>query len=748
VRRDMQTLGTLFHTDEWLLDYETGEILGVEKMLVMVKYTAQQSFLAPFTDAEPYDTRVTERWKEYLLVVRSSGDMDQPLLVQFYKNRGILQKDASIRENTLDFTFTHRCTASLYSNLDKSIALTVPVSNGLYIYILKTHTQSASVRWLSLFRSTLGEVNDGRFYITVPDLHTSLEIHIPRDRYDELVDESRQMGKGLDLCLHNRTVTFATTPILAYLIDKCLEQLQRGQSPEQAELLTAWKRDKTQLNLVLRDHDRIEWIDNHTQAFVYSRWLSHAGFSLELRPLTHYPRETKVDVLHEPEKIEGFLCLLTTRKGHTRRRLMGTPAVKLVYFFSCENLLFKVKFFRAVPPLPQVGLINADGSIPNKEALLALLNTMDDVYTHSVYRLDTTGQLDFLRPETSVSAFQEHDTNAFYEAERKIKQVVKAGEVLDMCDIDHIIPVMSEEVDRLVRLECKYVWQGVASTEVKEADVIGGVFEIVMRNGCRIRLQTSTSLLRDEWVLRLTAMKDYWTARKGADLRLMSEVRQRNLDQLGVDEYDESCVGAFPWEKSNYVSSPELYNVSAAAMTSAVSMSGVLFQKPKKHASFKKYFVVLAPGLLILYNYYDRSASGNVVLTSGHPHFLTIALSECYVYSGNTTSLDLLKRDTAFDSSNPGFQGLPRIYSDGWKSSEQEPARCFTLWFGKKRAMSGKNHKVALNEAKGKKSAPKNPGIVKIVSRLGVTGNSMVFMARSAQEKDLWVTKLLYEIER
>ncbi|GME81994.1 unnamed protein product [[Candida] boidinii] len=38
--------------------------------------------------------------------------------------------------------------------------------------------------------------------------------------------------------------------------------------------------------------------------------------------------------------------------------------------------------------------------------------------------------------------------------------------------------------------------------------------------------------------------------------------------------------------------------------------------------------------------------------------------------------------------------------------------------------------------------------VIKNVSRLGVTGKSMFFIARSRQERDLWVTKLLNEIER
>lgn len=69
-------------------------------------------------------------------------------------------------------------------------------------------------------------------------------------------------------------------------------------------------------------------------------------------------------------------------------------------------------------------------------------------------------------------------------------------------------------------------------------------------------------------------------------------------------------------------------------------------------------------------------------------------------------------------------------------ATDEDAMTCFVVWHGPKRTS------IKSQSDQGRR------GRVKRVTALGSTGKSMVFKARSRQERDLWVMAIGVEIER
>lgn len=68
--------------------FEEGEIIKIEKMLVMSYIRDKVGF------DEHSGTKNAGKWKEYIVVVRATSDVDYPAIIQFYKTNKIFKKDA------------------------------------------------------------------------------------------------------------------------------------------------------------------------------------------------------------------------------------------------------------------------------------------------------------------------------------------------------------------------------------------------------------------------------------------------------------------------------------------------------------------------------------------------------------------------------------------------------------------------------------------------------------------------------
>lgn len=170
-------------------------------------------------------------------------------------------------------------------------------------------------------------------------------------------------------------------------------------------------------------------------------------------------------------------------------------------------------------------------------------------------------------------------------------------------------------------------------------------------------------------------------------------------------------------------------------------MSGQLYRKPRRHATFKRCEVVLTDGKLLIFQSALRKRNGVEMSHIHSPFETSIDLDNCYIYSGLVTESDLLYSNQTFDSNRPGHRSLPRAYlsSDLFTSSDEDTAITFVIWQPLK-----KNFFRAREQ--GKRGQTKQT--FKQVSKLGTHGRTIVFKARSRVEKDQWVLSIASEIDR
>ena len=113
-----------------------------------------------------------------------------------------------------------------------------------------------------------------------------------------------------------------------------------------------------------------------------------------------------------------------------------------------------------------------------------------------------------------------------------------------------------------------------------------------------------------------------------------------------------------------------------------MKMSGQLFRKPRRHATFKRCDVMLTGGKLLIFRSALRSRNG-VEMPHIHQELETsIDLADCYIYSGLLTDSDLLYANQTFDNSNPGHHSLPRAYlsPDLFTTRDDDTAITFVVW--------------------------------------------------------------------
>ncbi|CUM46715.1 uncharacterized protein AC631_05424 [Debaryomyces fabryi] len=714
--------------------YEVGEIMRMDKMLVLIKHAYHVNNVTGFGENEPCDSRVYERWKEYIVVLRKAENMEAPLIVQLYD----ISATTSDTKTKPEFSFklNFRVKSRFYSGVDKSISLCVPKENGAMIYIMKPSNQFTSFRWLHFVSQFIRHNFDRSFYVSIPGLKLSLMLRVPESEIIKLVQrdnilEVRRLQKGYKIEYSN---------LIQYLKEAVLKELEKKKHmPEVAD----WLLKNFDPWFCFKQYDRLEWIVNNSGIFFIQNQLLSRSFQLEFRNKAHHERYTRTEqgkLMTEPVPIEGFLSRLTNNYGSERS--MWKTFHKISYFYSADDILFFTKFFRGMPPSPNNALL--------KDNTEGILDKLPPVYEHNPFPIDSNEHISWLNKDD----FELHDQNAIQELERRAQQIIKAEALIDICLIVDVRAIPVQRSRKAQNLLLCLLWYS-APDLVHDNSIVDSLFEIEMQNGSIIKLQAPSRLVRDEWVTRLVELRDYWVSRRLNDLNSLICTRLQNERDLKINEYVDSNIiqeNDIMGPRNSHAD-PNMYNINCIAMTNCVLMSGYLYQKLKKHSNFNQYYIVLCPGFLVLFTLYKRSKrTGSWKQTPYFQHYLTIPISDCYVYSGQTTALDLLTDEQEFHAGNPGHHSLPRIYSDGWKSSEEEPVRCFTLWFGKKRGFVGKDRAAAkynnTKEDESRVSCEKNPGLIRMIKKLGVTGKSIVFMARSRQEREVWVQRIATEIDR
>ncbi|KAK6460502.1 Pleckstrin homology domain-containing protein [Scheffersomyces coipomensis] len=717
-----------------LKNYEAGEIFKVDKVLTLIKFVEKSNLMSSFNEDEPCDSRIYERRKECIIMLRRGLNTQSPIIVQMYDIHSVShesKKDPDFSFPLLDIVGAH-----YYSEFDKSVYLSMPQENGVLIFILKFHDTFAATSWLYFIKQALGHELDSIFHINLPDLKLSLDIEIPKHVMEEYTSPSQKKHTTLKRIDNDYRVGY--DPIFEYLIDFINRELcKMGFETLVKETKRFW--------FCFRHYDRIDWVQNNSELFFMQHQMLSSKFQLELRSIGINSEQDEL-LGTEPSSIEGFLVRLTNTAGKKKSFLRSFH--KISYFYTCDSLLFFTKYYRAVPPSPDNIFMESE------ESYERVAHTIPEIYQHSPcdINVDENGKLPFKNKDE----FIHKDEIALTELGRRSSQLIKAEAMIDLSLVKEIRSIPMSKITGTQKLLMCVLYYSDSSLVDKESIVDSG-FEIEMTNGSVLRLQAPSCCVRDEWVKRLIGLCKYWKLYKRNQLEKVVVIRKMNQESLHIDEYGDSNIDreANDLDFARSYADPTIHGFEAISINKCILISGYLFQKSKKHSNFNQFYVILCPGFLVLFSIFRRSKkSGTWKQTASFDHFLTIPISSCYLYSGISTSIDLLERSKEIQPQNPERHSLPRLYPDGWKSSEEEQIRCFTLWFGSKRGIMGYEKAISKYNPEDRikigsfDSSEKNPNLAKLVSKVGLTGRSIVFMARSRQEREMWVSKIQSELDR
>ncbi|KAL8996210.1 MAG: hypothetical protein Q9169_004232 [Polycauliona sp. 2 TL-2023] len=718
-----------------------GEIVKTEKMLVRID-TASQQLPEEYDENSSVKTesRTLEKWREYVVVCREGRQEDESdFVIQLYKSRVIPAKEGpgASKRCTHEIPLLRKTTnVNLYSALDKTLVIWLPWKGGTKIFILRPRSSSSSVEWYTFIRNTLGWKRSSDLQVNVPDLSVILQIANPFSQVEAAAKAAASNSSDHDRAILQTTE--AEKAVANVIIQRCMGILR--QSNEWSDVLRNWTQHE-RMGLAWKRYDRLEWVHGVNEQRMYGTLAMQKSHELELRPKKHYPTSTIPSGrpnFKEPAPLEGFLIRLTSQRGRVQR--VGKMFFKRLYFFTHNEFLCYCRPAKALPPPPPK---TVRGSASNVPTAMEITDQTPLVYAVNPYPV-MNGEIEWLR-KGGASAVARADEEAFVEAERRTNTLLSAEGYISMCQIVKVRKVhrgstpadasvaQGPDVDFHAAVDDSRRDDG--KTDEFDDDK---TFELVMSNGLVIRLQAYDKETKQEWMNRMRKLVEYWKLRTAEDMTLLKSVRQANLEKLDIDEEMEAQLGQFAekWEVSRAVASPLLFNICGISCCRAITMSGTLYRKPRKHTTFLQCGVILCHGQLLIFHGKLRERTGKEIPHIQHERQTVIDLQNCYVYSGLVTESDLLYQNRTFDSNRPGHHALPRVYlEDGWTSTDEDTMTCFVIWQATRKSFFRSNEGT-------------EGGRLRYVSRLGVPGRSMVFKARSRAERDHWVTSVGMEIER
>ncbi|KAF2265866.1 meiotically up-regulated gene 56 protein [Lojkania enalia] len=732
-----------------------GLVIKMERMLVRVD-AASNEVSEDFDEngSQKIDSRVKDKWREYMIVCRQSVSEEADFVLQMYKTRVIpeIEQANASRRAAYQIPLGRRISrVNMYSSLDKSVVVWMPISRGTLIFIMQARTASNAVEWYTFLRNIMGWRRASDLQINIPDLSVSLRIANPFKQLEASQDEIQEADGSDNEEAIIRTMQ-AEQAVAENLIRQCLDQLK--DSPEWDSVLDSWIRDQ-RIGLAWKRYDRLEWIHGANERKMYGTIAMQKSHELELRPKSHYPTtvitKRKHKTLTEPVPVEGFLIRLTSQRGRAKR--LGLMYHKQLYFSTHDNFLVFSRPTKVRPPPPPRFPASRDATVPTARSFL---DKTPDTWAVNPYPVQDN-QIEWLREGQSGTPESRrlHDQDAEDETFRKAEILRNCDGYMNLADIVKVrkAKLGTIPVDRNIESGSDVDFDEEVSDSMeddgatKEVD-LDRTFEIIFRNGLVVRLQAADKVRRKEWIKHLRALVKYWKHRTRNDIDLYKLTRAHNLSALQIDEETEAYIGQFAkkWEVTQSYASPELYNFCGIAYCRTIHMSGSLYRKPRIHAPFTRCRVIVSSGNLIIFQDVLRNRLGKELAHVHHERVANLDLKDCYVYSGLLTESDLLYQNQTFDSNKPGHHALPRIYlEDGWTSTDEDVMTTFVVWHGKSKSWFRAEEGAGGGERHAKSGKRTR---LKRVAKLGSKGRSLVFRARSRAERDHWVLAIQNEIER
>lgn len=734
-----------------------GTIVKMERMLTRIDLTMQQ-VPEDFDENESLklETRVLEKWREFMIVARKSKRHDaDDFRLQIYKTRVIpeIDDESSKKKPAHEIRLDPKTTrVNLYSSLDKTVVIWHPYKKGTRIFVMRPSSTAHSVEWYTFLRDALGWQRPATLQVNVPDLDVVLKLEKPFEGI-----ELAAQGATSEETAIAQTVA-AEQAVAGKIISQCIEMLEGD--PEWSSVLKTWS-ETAKMGLAWKRYDRLEWVYGANEDKMYGSMAMQKSHDLELRPKQHYPTSThgKKGKQHdEPPPIEGFLIRLTSQKGVQQR--FGKAFFKRLYFSSHNQFFLFNRPAKATPPHPPRLATIGGRDVPSAREIVEKTPLMFDV---EPYKL-RDGEISWLS-SGNPSSLLSHDREAVEEARRNVANITDCDGFIDLCYVrkvrkmkwgasaaDDTLEIGSDsDVDFHEDADDTTAEDG-TTREIDD----DRVFEIMLDNGLVIRLQAYSKQTRDEWIHRLRKLVKYWKLRIRAEMDTFKAIRRTNLTQLNVDEEMEAVIGQFAkkWEVSRSEASPELFNMCGISSCRTITMSGSLYLKTRRRSTFHRSQVILSGGQLLIFQATARKRTGQQIRHIHQEKQQVIDLKDCYVYSGLVVEDDLLYQNKTFDANHPGMASLPRVYlEDGWTSADVDVMTCFVVWMNKRKgwfraAAKTETANTGASSTDEGKSKGSNLARLKRVRQLGVPGRGMVFKCRSRAERDHWVLSVASEIER
>lgn len=543
---------------------QQGEIIKAEKMLVRLEQTMQRDLPDDYTenDSMRMETRVMDKWREFLVVCRMTGDEYAPFTIQMYKTRVVpeVQKSGTKISPHYEVALDNKQTkANLYSSLDKTIVMWRPSKYGTKIYIVRPKSTAHAVEWYTFICQALGRDRPSSLQITVPDLGVSLIFRDPFAQLEALIHSKNDNGQ--DSATPTRPAA-AEQHVATAIIKGCMEMLE--DRPEWAEVLGEWSKTE-KMGLAWRRYDRLEWVFGINEERMYGTIGMQDTHELELRPRQHYSTNVKHEngKDDEPPSLEGFLVRLTSQRGVHQR--MNKMFFKRLYFFTQDRYLFFCRPANSLPPPPPEFKATTMANIPSSQQILNEAPLSYDIDPFPLRDGDIAwtfnGNKEYIR---------RHDEEAYAQLHRNLHNISHADGYIDLCRVQKVRQVQrnSSPADPNIQSGPDVEYNPEARDTRQDDGATGQfdddrTFEMLLDNELVIRLQAYNNTTRDEWMRRVGALVEYWKARTAADATELKAVRQRNLEVLDIDEAVESHIGQFAlkWEVKKAVASPHLHNM-------------------------------------------------------------------------------------------------------------------------------------------------------------------------------------------
>lgn len=699
------------HLIDRIKSFAEGEIVRLDKMLILVKQAPRIYNLRGFDEFSGVHTIIEEQWREYFVVLRRGHNDDGHLLVcQLYKTGKGRDFDKSPQ---FSFNILQQIRVEFYSSMDKSISVVQPIDTGTRIFIMSSRYYSLSLKWIYLTKGCLGEQFSLLFNVHAGITGQTFKVNLLRDVLKEAINPTEQ------IVIKQKDIGYGTYEDIIFLrvFRKIKPRLGFSVLNRQKQIIEL---DRSNFWLACKFNKRVEWISNINLSLLVMSQLFAKSSALELFPVPNDER------IYHSSTVEGFLGQITKEPYSQFRSLKFD---KVFYFFVSQNLLFITRLIDSVPPSPQNELLRPG------EHRAEIATTIPEIFDYNLFTLDSRGHIPWL----DSPGFLRKDRQALEEFSRKVTQAVKSKSVIDLCLVKEARVVHRNGAEAIASIEHLAPW---LSNELGK-DFMGAPFEIEFSNSSIMRLLAPSIHSRDMWVCTLNKSALFWRKFQHKEIASLLRVKESNQRKSRTtDALDlKSSFNQFGTiEETQEEVIPRALANSVLSMSSVVLCSGELFIKRKKRELFHKIFAVLCPGYLILFSPIKCKPEAGLIRLPIYQKQKAIPLSDCYIYTEHSTQYN---ENEVWTLKSPGQDLIPRIFPDGWKSVTESDSLWFTLWHGRKRNLSRRS------KAKLKTNiSEEDLNLGEVIKALKVRGKSLLFQARSRYELERWVHSIMEELNR